>query len=136
MTGFSGVDLVGQSGLEQQYDKQLRGRAGANEVSVNAAGQVTGTIKRVTPQPGDDLVTSINSQLQEAVQNDLANAIHKTEAEGNANARTGAAVVMTTKGRVVAMASYPTYNPDVWTGGITGRRVPPAVRQRPTPSRS
>ncbi|MGH3409721.1 MAG: penicillin-binding protein 2 [Streptosporangiaceae bacterium] len=121
VTGFSGVDLVGQAGLEQQYDKQLRGRAGANEVSVNAAGQVTGTIKRVTPQPGDDLVTSLNSRLQEAVQADLANAIHKTEAEGNGNARTGAAVVMTTKGQVIAMASYPTYNPDVWTSGITGR---------------
>ena len=121
VTGFSGVDLVGQAGLEQQYDKQLRGRAGANEVSVNAAGQVTGTIKRITPQPGDDLVTSLNSKLQQDVENDLAGAIHKTEAEGNSNARTGAAVVLTTKGQVVAMASYPTYNPDVWTNGITGR---------------
>jgi penicillin-binding protein 2 len=119
VTGFSGVDLVGQSGLEQQYDKQLRGRSGADEVSVNAAGQVTGTIKRITPKPGDDLVTSISAPLQEDVENDLAAAIHRTQAEGNAKATTGAAVVMTTTGRVVAMASYPTYNPDVWTGGIS-----------------
>ena len=40
-------------------------------------------------------------------------------AEGNPHATTGAAVVMTTTGRVVAMASYPTYNPSIWTGGIS-----------------
>jgi penicillin-binding protein 2 len=119
VTGFSGVDEVGQSGLEGQYDKQLRGTAGSDEVSVNAAGQITGTIKRTPARAGDELVTSINTQLQVDVQNELASAIQRTEAEGNTKARTGAAVVMTTTGRVVAMASYPTYNPAVWSGGIS-----------------
>ena len=120
VTGFSGVDLVGQSGLEQQYDQQLRGRPGVDEVTVNAAGQVTGTMKQVQAKPGDDLVTSLNSKLQEAVSADLAGAIHKTEAAGNTGATTGAAVVMTTKGRILAMASYPTYDPSIWSGGISG----------------
>jgi penicillin-binding protein 2 len=119
VTGFSGVDEVGQSGLEGQYDKELRGTAGNDEVSVNAAGQVTGTIKRTPAKAGDELVTSINTQLQVDVQNELAAAIQRTQAEGNAKATTGAAVVMTTTGRVVAMASYPTYNPAVWSGGIS-----------------
>ena len=57
-------------------------------------------------------MTSINTQLQVDVQNELASAIQRTEAEGNAKATTGTAVVMTTTGRIVAMASYPTYNPD------------------------
>jgi penicillin-binding protein 2 len=121
VTGFSGVDLVGQSGLEAEYDSELRGHAGVDEVAVNAAGQVTSTIKNSKPVAGDDLVTSINVNVQEAAENALANAIHQTEAEGNAGADSGAAVVMTTTGRVVAMASYPTYNPDVWTGGISER---------------
>jgi penicillin-binding protein 2 len=119
VTGFSGVDLVGQAGLEQQYDKQLRGRTGDKKVSVNARGQVTGTITRIKPRAGDDLVTSINARLQEDTENALAAAIQRTEAEGNVKATTGAAVVMTTTGRVVAMASYPTYNPSVWAGGIS-----------------
>jgi penicillin-binding protein 2 len=119
VTGFSGVDLVGQSGLEQQYDRQLRGRSGTDEVTVNAGGQVTGQMKQVSAKPGDDLVTSISSKLQVAAQTALANAIHRTEAAGNTQATTGAAVVMTTTGRVVAMASYPTYNPSVWSGGIS-----------------
>jgi penicillin-binding protein 2 len=118
-TGFSGVDLVGQSGLEEQYDQQLRGTTGDKTVSVNAAGQVTGTVSQVNAKSGDDLVTSINGAFQEDVYNDLANAIHQTEAEGNTGATSGAAVVMTTTGRVVAMASYPSYNPSVWTNGIS-----------------
>ncbi len=121
VTGFSAVDLVGQSGLELQYDKQLRGTAGVDEVAVNAAGQVTGTIKQTKPQAGDNLVTSINSSLQIATENALQAAVLKAQAEGNSGATSGAAVVMTTTGRVVAMASYPTYDPSVWTGGISER---------------
>ncbi len=118
-TGFSGVDLVGQSGLEAQYDKQLRGTIGDKTVSVNAAGQVTGTVRQNAAKPGDDLVTSINATVQQDAENALANAIHKTQAEGNAGATSGSVVVMTTTGRIVAMANYPTYDPSVWGGGIS-----------------
>jgi penicillin-binding protein 2 len=121
VTGFSGVDLVGQAGLEAQYDNALRGKAGIDEVTVNAAGQVTGTIKSIKAVAGDTLVTSINPQVQEATSNALRTAILKTEAEGNTGATTGAAVVMTTTGRIVAMASYPSYDPSIWTGGISQR---------------
>ncbi len=121
VTGFSSDDLVGQAGLEAQYDKQLRGTTGLNEVAVNAAGQVTSTIKSIKPVAGDDLVTSINSKLQVATQNILANSVQQAEA-ANPGATSGAAVVMTTTGRVVAMASYPTYDPSVWTGGISQRQ--------------
>ncbi len=118
VTGFSGVDLVGQAGLEAQYDSLLRGTAGTQVVSVNAAGDVTGGVSQSSPVTGDDLVTSINAQIQADVQNALNGAINRSRASGNA-ANQGAAVVMTTTGRVVAMASYPDYNPSVWTGGIS-----------------
>jgi penicillin-binding protein 2 len=122
VTGFSGVDLVGQAGLESQYDPQLRGTPGKQVLQVNAAGEVT-SVRRQTPAvPGDTLVTSINAQLQQDTQNALVQAIGRAQAEGNPGATTGAAVVMTTRGRVVAMASYPTYNPSVWTGGISSRQ--------------
>jgi penicillin-binding protein 2 len=118
VTGFSGVDLVGQAGLEAQYDSQLRGHAGTQTVSVNAAGDVTGTVGQTPPVNGDDLVTSLNAQIQTDATNALDGAIARSRAAGNA-ANQGAAIVMTTTGRVVAMASYPDYNPGVWTGGIS-----------------
>jgi len=117
--GFSGVDLVGQSGLEGQYDRQLQGTIGDKVVRVNAAGQVTGTVSEIAAKPGDDLVTSINAAVQHDAETALAGAIQRTQAEGNTQATEGAAVVMTTTGRVIAMASYPTYNPTVWTGGLS-----------------
>jgi penicillin-binding protein 2 len=121
VTGFSGVDLVGQAGLEAQYDSQLRGQAGTQVVSVNAAGDVTGTVSNNPPVNGDDLVTSLNARIQTDAQNALNGAIARSRASGNA-ANQGAAIVMTTTGRVVAMASYPDYDPNVWTGGISQQK--------------
>ncbi len=122
LTGLAGVDLVGQSGLEAQYDAELRGVPGTRRVAVTAAGVVTGTITAGRPVPGSDLVTSINAPVQVDAELALANAIHKAHAEGNLAATTGAAVVMTTTGRVIAMASYPSYNPSIWTRGISERQ--------------
>ncbi len=122
VTGFSGVDLIGQAGLEAQYDQRLRGTAGSQVVSVNAAGAVTGTVRKVAPKPGDSLVTSLNAQLQADTYNALGQALQRAQAEGNTGATSGAAVVMTPQGRILAMASYPTYNPAIWTGGISTRQ--------------
>ena len=83
VTGFSGVDLVGQAGLEQQYDKQLRGRAGPSRCSVNAAGQVTGHDQRITRparrRPGDQPQLPAAAGRAER----LAGASSRAEAEGN-----------------------------------------------------
>jgi len=118
VTGFSAVDLVGQAGLEAEYDPQLRGVSGTQTVSVNAAGDVTGTKGEVAPKSGDDLVTSINAKIQVVAQNALNDAISRSRSSGNDVAQ-GAAIVETTSGRIVAMASYPNYNPNVWTNGIS-----------------
>jgi penicillin-binding protein 2 len=117
-TGFAADDLVGQSGLEAQYNAQLSGTPGTEIVSVNAAGDVLGTVGGTPAKTGDTLVTSINSKVQAIAQQALSSAIARSRAAGNA-ANQGAAVVETTDGRIVAMASYPDYNPSVWTNGIS-----------------
>jgi penicillin-binding protein 2 len=122
LTGFASADLAGQSGLEAQYDAELRGTPGSRRVAVNSAGVVIGTISVTRPVAGNDLVASINAQVQADAQRALAAAIHKAHAEGNLGATSGAAVVMTTTGRVIAMASYPSYNPSIWTEGISERQ--------------
>ncbi|HEY7264220.1 MAG TPA: penicillin-binding protein 2 [Trebonia sp.] len=117
-TGFAADDLVGQAGLEAQYNSALNGRPGTETVSVNAAGGVTGTVSQTPPKDGDTLVTSLNSQVQVVAQQALASAINRSRAQGN-NVNQGAAIVETTDGRIVAMASYPDYDPSVWTNGIS-----------------
>jgi len=121
-TGYAEDDLVGQSGLEAQYNTALTGTPGTKTVSVNAAGDVTGTISETPPQNGDTLVTSLNANVQTVAQNTLDNAISNARSQGN-DVNQGAAIVETTTGRIVAMASYPSYNPSVWTSGISQSEV-------------
>ena len=121
-TGFANDDLVGQSGLESKYNTPLSGKPGEKVVSVNAAGDVLATVGGTAPQTGDTLVTSIDSKVQTVAQNALDSAIGRSRASGN-SANQGAAIVETTTGRIVAMASYPDYNPNVWTNSISQGEV-------------
>ena len=121
-TGFADDDLVGQSGLEAQYNTALTGKPGTQLVSVNAAGDVLGTVGGTPAKTGDTLVTSLNSKVQAIAQQALNSAIARSRAAGN-DANQGAAIVETTTGRIVAMASYPNYDPSVWTNGISQREV-------------
>jgi penicillin-binding protein 2 len=121
-TGFADDDLVGQSGLEAQYNAALTGKPGTKVVSVNAAGDVLGAVAGTPAETGDTLVTSLNAKVQAIAQQALNSAIARSRAGGN-DANQGAAVVETTTGRIVAMASYPNYDPSVWTNGISQREV-------------
>lgn len=121
-TGFAQDDLVGQAGLEAQYNSALTGKPGTKVVSVNAVGDVTGTVGETPPANGDTLVTSLNAKLQSDVQTILNNAVATDHSRGF-YPKQAAAVVETTSGRIVAMASYPDYNPNVWTNGISQKEA-------------
>jgi penicillin-binding protein 2 len=123
-------DLVGRAGIERSYDKLLRGTPGEKDVIVDAVGYTTGIKKQTAPVPGATLVTTIDSRIQASVEAQLKNAIMTARKQTDPVthkkyvADSGAAVVMDTKtGRVVAMASYPTYDPGVWVGGISQREL-------------
>ncbi len=122
------TDLVGRAGLEQEYDKYLRGRPGIKQLSVDHAGTVVGTLADDPPVAGDYLVTSIDAQVQKVVEEQLQAAISRAHTQVDPDgfpyrASTGAAVVMEVDtGRVVAMASYPDYDPKVWVGGISNQQ--------------
>ncbi len=119
--------LVGQSGIEAEYEQYLRGVSGSQALSVNASGDVVGTLSRKAPQIGDTVVLNIDTGLQQQVQSDLENQIlldRKTpDAEDNNKlppAINGAAIVLNPQnGQVLAMASYPTYDLNQWVGGIS-----------------
>ncbi|GAA4384265.1 penicillin-binding protein 2 [Actinomadura verrucosospora] len=119
VTGYSGVDLVGRDGLEAQYDSALSGEPGFRKVLVDSQGRVTGTAQEQPPTAGGNLVTSIDAGVQGAAEKALKNAIDGARKQGRP-ADAGAAVVMDVRtGRMIAMASYPTYDPGIWTGGIS-----------------
>jgi penicillin-binding protein 2 len=129
-TSVNGASVVGRAGVEKAYDKYLRGTPGYKKVTVDSMGRVLGDSGEVDSTPGDTLVTSIDSKMQALVEKELHTAI--TTARNtfdkvtgrNYVAESGAAVVMEAKtGRVIAMASQPTYDPVVWSGGISSKQL-------------
>lgn len=114
-------DLVGRNGLESQYDTVLRGIPGVTTLAVDTAGRVTGTISETEPVPGNYVVTHIDAHLQAVVERELEAAVERARSLGNAG-NSGAAVVIDVRtGGILAMASYPTYDPNLWVGGISKR---------------
>ncbi|ARE75361.1 penicillin-binding protein 2 [Streptomyces sp. Sge12] len=121
-------DQVGRSGLERTYDKELRGKAGITRYEVDNLGRVIGQGETDPAQPGSNIVTSIDSRVQAVAERELNNAmidarkIYDKNTRRNYEADSGSVVVMETKtGRVVAMASNPTYDPNAWVGGISAK---------------
>ena len=124
--GYQEGDPYGQGGLELQYENELRGTPGAQQVEVDPQGQVVGTLKTSPAVAGDDLVTNIDTNLQQVADNALVTqimALRKTPDKTcncYPSADNGAVVVMNPQtGAVYAMSSYPSYNPAEWVGGIS-----------------
>jgi penicillin-binding protein 2 len=112
-------DSVGRSGLEEQYDAYLRGQDGIKQLSVNASGHVTGTVANKPAVSGNSVVLSLDTKAQQVLEQALQNAINRARLQGKP-ADTASGVVLDVKtGRVVALASLPSYDPSVFTGGIS-----------------
>ncbi|MGI5140047.1 MULTISPECIES: penicillin-binding protein 2 [unclassified Streptomyces] len=121
-------DMVGRSGLERQYDKALRGKAGVTRYEVDNLGRVIGKAKSDAADAGSNLITSIDARVQRVAEYELDNAMKIARTQFDKvtgekyKADSGAVVVMEAKtGRIVAMASAPTYDPNVWVGGISAK---------------
>ena len=111
-------ELIGKSGLELQYDKYLRGVPGVRTVIVDRRESVTRESRDRQQRPGENLVLNINAKIQAATEKELAASIQRGKSLGR-RADSGAAIVMDMQGRIVALASYPTYDPNIWENGVT-----------------
>src|SRR5919202_148252 len=108
--GLKPGDIIGQSGLEQIYDDYLRGRDGYREVVVDSRGRIQDEIETVDPTPGRDLVTTIDLDLQLAAEEQLKNSVTKR----------GVIISMDpNNGEILALASYPTFDPNLFSQRIT-----------------
>jgi cell division protein FtsI (penicillin-binding protein 3) len=105
--GSVGMDDSGQSGIEHEYDQELRGKPGKMFISVDARKQWFSDIE-TQPDPGDNLVLTIDKNIQYIAEKELEQAIHDTQAIAGtvivANPHTG---------EILALANRPTFNPNV-----------------------
>jgi penicillin-binding protein 2 len=103
---YNGTDYIGKEGLEKSYEKYLHGTTGYEEVEVSAGGRAVRTLSRTSAGPGNNLILSIDIELQKVVE----------EAFGD---RRGALVAIEpSTGDVLAYVSMPTYDPNLFVEGI------------------
>lgn len=115
--GMRPGDIIGKGGLEQSYDEFLRGRPGYRKVLVDSRGRVQSEIEVVQPQAGQDLVSTIDLDIQNAAEQQLAASVTKR----------GVIIAMDpNNGELLAMASAPSYDPNVFT---QGSKTPEGRRQ-------
>ena len=108
--GYKPGDTIGQEGLEAVYDDYLRGRDGYRKVVVDSRGHIQSEIEKVEPQPGQDLVITIDLDLQEAAEEQLRNSPSKR----------GVMIAMDpNNGELLALASYPTFDPNLFVQRIS-----------------
>ena len=112
--GYKSGDIIGKFGLERVYDKEVRGIKGGEQVEVDVSGRPVQILGRQSPIPGNDLVLTIDSHIQEAAEravDDQLAAVH---------AHAAAAVVINPQtGEILAMVSRPAFNPNLFAGGIS-----------------
>lgn len=103
-------DVIGKGGLEQYYDRYLRGRDGYRRVIVDSRGQIQSELETVQPQAGQDLVTTIDLDLQNAAEAQLAASVTR---------RGTIAVMDPNNGEMLAMASAPSFDPNSFVQRIS-----------------
>ena len=106
------TEYIGRNGVENTFDNQLRGENGSQFVEVNALGEIVAEHAIVTSSPGGEVTLSVDADLSEAMYNIIATSTAQS------GSRSGAAAIMDVEtGEIIAMTSYPSYDPEVMSDG-------------------
>ncbi|PYS99824.1 MAG: penicillin-binding protein 2 [Acidobacteria bacterium] len=115
--GLKAGDIIGKGGLEQYYDEFLRGKPGYRKVIVDSRGRVQSEIGVVPAQGGQDMVSTIDLDLQLAAEQQLA----------NSSTKRGTIIAMDpNNGEILAMASLPSFDPNIF---VQGSKTPEGRKQ-------
>ncbi len=121
--GYSMNDYIGKTGIEYVFEKYLRGENGTKQTDMSIDGTTTGVYITKEAVQGDDIVLTIDANLQEVAENSLKEKIEKIK-NGDygekLDVNAGAVVVLDVKtGEVLAIASYPNFEPQLFIDGIS-----------------
>ena len=103
---YRGTDVIGKSGIEASYQEDLHGRAGFEQVEIDAAGRAIRTLTRTAAQPGNDVALTLDTGLQQVAETAFGD-------------RRGALVALEpATGAVLALVSQPGFDPNLFVDGI------------------
>ncbi|MGB3187644.1 MAG: penicillin-binding transpeptidase domain-containing protein [Ornithinimicrobium sp.] len=121
LSPLTSLDRVGRAGLEATYDDVLRGEPERTVVTVDPRGVVTGQVEHRPAVPGLDLRTHLESKVQIRTEAVLAETVQTQRRAGFPALGAAAVVIEVDTGAVIAAASWPTYDPSIWSEGISQR---------------
>jgi penicillin-binding protein 2 len=122
-------EMAGMAGLEKALDDLLRGEPGGRIVPIDAMGFAEGSVSEIAPVAGRDVVLTIDARVQAAAEGALANA----PLSAHRPVRGAAVVVDVTNGEVLALASSPSYDPNLFSRGMTQQQYDALVRDEGKP---
>lgn len=122
-TNYDINDIIGKTGIQYVFEEYLRGKDGIKQIDMAVDGTVTDEYTEKEAVSGSDVILTIDANLQKVAEEALKEDIEKIASGGFAeksNANAGAVVVMNVKsGEVLALASYPDYEPQLFVEGIS-----------------
>jgi penicillin-binding protein 2 len=120
---YKSGDIIGKFGLEKVYDRELRGIDGGNQVEVDVTGRPVNVLGRKETVPGKNLTLTIDYKIQKAAEVAIDEQLTYLQTKSEfRNAKAAAAVAMNPKtGEILAMVSRPTFNPNLFSGGISSK---------------
>ena len=120
--GYAASDKIGQGGVEAAFDKELRGRPGQSQLRVDSLGRPISPIEpKESTTAGYAVRLTLDAKLQRAAQQAVIDGINRAQADHKWYAKAGAIVALDPKdGAIRALASYPTYDPSVFTSRKKG----------------
>ena len=137
--GLPPTDSIGQAGVESTYDTYLRGKDGKAQLTVDSRGRPKGAARlEAQPTPGEALRLTIDIKLQRAAERALRYGIQLARAAASkARTPTAARSSRSTRsdGAVLAMASYPTYQPSIYVGRKDPKKLAPLLDPKVAPRR-
>lgn len=117
--GYEANDYIGRMGVEYTLEKYLRGKNGTKQIDMSVDGTIEDEYVQEEAVAGNTVTLTIDAQLQGKTEKILKNSVNELK-KLKRNSTFGAAVVMNiNSGEILAMASYPTYEPQVFVGGMS-----------------
>ncbi len=124
---YRNTDIIGKVGIQYVFEEYLKGKDGIKQLDTSVDGTITDEYITKEAVAGSDVILTIDANLQAATEKALSNNITKIASGGfskKSDAKAGAAVVMNVKtGEVLAMASYPDYEPELFVNGISQKKL-------------
>lgn len=126
LKGYEISDYIGKTGIESVFEKYLKGKDGLKQIDMSIEGSITGEYVTKGAKSGANVKLTIDANLQDATEKSLKETMQKITDGGFGkayNAKTGAAVVLNVKtGEVLAMCSYPDFEPQLFVDGISNEK--------------